>query len=367
MAELTGYELSRQWFDWSYENPDKINPNHTALYFFIIEHFNRMGQPSKFGLPMEMAKCAIGIKNYRTYSKTFEDLIEWGFISLIQRSKNQWSANVIALVKNTKAHTKALSKATQKHSQKQVHGTVGIIKPITLEPNNLEQERETKVSTHSPDFIKKYENFNNWLEKNASQVLKLQKPITIDEYKSICKKIEDKEFTHAVAMDVLTAMGNKKDLLKKYVSGYHTLLSWISLRKKNENPVSNQPNQGKKFGPLSKQSQTKVIHPEERWSAITSGIDKLYLNGQRFNDMGSSFFNHFKNLGLVDDLEPNDFQANIYAKQNYIQDPDIPVTEQEMRKETELKKLREEWYLKQVVKSVPKEELLAKLQPVIFG
>jgi len=87
-----------------------------------------------------------------------------------------------------------------------------------------EGETEKTVSTHSPDFILKYQNFNNWLEKNAEQVLKLQKPITIDEYKSLCRKIEEKEFTHATAMDVLTSMGNKKDLLKRYVSGYLTFL-----------------------------------------------------------------------------------------------------------------------------------------------
>ena len=155
---MTGYELSKQWFDWSFENPDKTNPNHTALYFFIVEHYNRMGQPLKFGLPMEMAKAAIGIKNYRTYSKTFEDLIEWGFIKVHQRSKNQYSSNVIAIVKNTKAHTKALSKATLKHSQKQVHGIVGISKPIT---NNLKQETIYRAFEHLVLSKEEFENITS--------------------------------------------------------------------------------------------------------------------------------------------------------------------------------------------------------------
>ena len=132
MAEFNSYELSRNWFDWCFENPEKINANHTALYFFIIEHCNRLGWKEKFGLPMEMAKDALGIKNYKTYSKAFNDLVEFGFIKVIEKSKNQYSANIIALVKNTKAHTKALSKATQKHSQKQVHDIVCIDKPINL-------------------------------------------------------------------------------------------------------------------------------------------------------------------------------------------------------------------------------------------
>jgi hypothetical protein len=137
---MNSYELSRNWFDWCFENPEKISPNHSAMYFFIIEHCNRLGWKEKFGLPMEMTKEAIGIKNYRTFSTTFNDLIEWGFIKLIQKSKNQHSSNVIAIVKNTKAKSKALDVAIQKQSQKQVHDTVCIDKPnnlITIEPNNI--------------------------------------------------------------------------------------------------------------------------------------------------------------------------------------------------------------------------------------
>lgn len=136
---MNSYELSRNWFNWCFENPEKISPNHTAMYFFIIEHCNRLGWKEKFGLPMEMTKDAIGIKNYRTYSNTLNDLIEWGFITLIQKSKNQYSSNVIAIVKNTKANTKALDKAMQTHSQKQVESIVCIDKPdnnITIKQIN---------------------------------------------------------------------------------------------------------------------------------------------------------------------------------------------------------------------------------------
>lgn len=58
---------------------------------------------------------------------------------MVEKSKNQYSATIIALVKNTKASTKALDKAMLKHGQKQVQGTVCIDKPINLKPNNLKQ------------------------------------------------------------------------------------------------------------------------------------------------------------------------------------------------------------------------------------
>lgn len=115
---MNSYELSKNWFNWCFENPEKIRPNHTALYFYIVDQCNRLGWKEKFGLPMQMAKDAIGISNYRTYAKTFEDLTNWGFIQVYQKSKNQHSATVIGIAKNTKA------------IQKQSQSTVGVYKPL---------------------------------------------------------------------------------------------------------------------------------------------------------------------------------------------------------------------------------------------
>ena len=114
---MNSFALSRNWFNFCFENPEKISPNHTALYFFAIEHCNRLGGKEKFGLPTEMAKEAIGIKSWHTYIKAFNDLVEWGFFHLIQRSKNQYSSNIIALIKNDKAQDKAPAKHVSKQQQ----------------------------------------------------------------------------------------------------------------------------------------------------------------------------------------------------------------------------------------------------------
>lgn len=118
------FTLMRNWFNWCFDNPDIINPNHTALYMFCIEHNNRMGWKTKYGLPTTMAMEAIGIKSYNTYKKTFDDLIKFKFIILIERSKNQYSSNIIALSISDKALDKALDKATARHSTKQVGSTI---------------------------------------------------------------------------------------------------------------------------------------------------------------------------------------------------------------------------------------------------
>ena len=90
---MNGYELSRKWFDFAFDNPDKISPAHGILYFFIVEHCNRMGWKEKFGQPTTMAMEAIGIKSYNTYKKTIEELVDWGFVKMIERSKS-WPIEV---------------------------------------------------------------------------------------------------------------------------------------------------------------------------------------------------------------------------------------------------------------------------------
>lgn len=128
---MNGYELSRKWFDFCFENPEKITSNHSALYFFCIEHCNRLGWKEKFGLPTTMAKEAIGIRSYNTYINTLNELIEFGFIKLIEKSKNQYSSNIIALSNFNKALDKALDKALIKHDTKQSESISSIDKQRT--------------------------------------------------------------------------------------------------------------------------------------------------------------------------------------------------------------------------------------------
>ena len=133
---MNSYDLSRKWFDWTFENPERINPNHTALYFFIIEHCNRLGWKEKFGLPTTMAKEAIGIRSYNTYINTLNDLVQFGFINLIEKSKNQYSSNIVALSNFNKAPDKALDKALIKHETKKRESIDSINKQETR--NNKE-------------------------------------------------------------------------------------------------------------------------------------------------------------------------------------------------------------------------------------
>jgi uncharacterized phage protein (TIGR02220 family) len=184
---MNSYELSRDFVDFSFENPSKIKPNHYALYFFAIEHCNRLGWKKEFGLPTTMTMEAIGIKSYNTYINTFNELVEFGFFSLIEKSKNQYSSNIIALSNFNKALDKALDKAFIKHATKQSESTQqstsesidSINKPINNKPikqktnkpiNNI-LSSETKVSC-GIDFDKLLEFFNQTTNKKCRVIPK---------------------------------------------------------------------------------------------------------------------------------------------------------------------------------------------------
>lgn len=179
---MNSYDLSRKWFDWTFENPERINPNHTALYFFIIEHCNRLGWKEKFGLPTTMAKEAIGIRSYNTYINTLNDLVEFGFVKLIEKSKNQYSSNIVALSNFNKAPDKALDKALTKHGTKQRESIDSINKQETIEQETIEiipfQERVSKfLNWFNAEFTKhgkpqsKFRTLNNQTESNLKRLL----------------------------------------------------------------------------------------------------------------------------------------------------------------------------------------------------
>ena len=185
------YNLYRNFWNFAFENPQKIKPNHCAVFSFSVEHCNRLGWKRNFGLPTSMVMEAVGIKSYSVYKKTFDELIDFGFFEIIELSKNQYSSNIIALKENNKAlnnannkaldkaNNKALDKAIIKHSTKQSESTVqsndSINKPINNKPitNNIDERKLKFASTIKPylDIYGKEmlnDFYKYWTEPNKS-------------------------------------------------------------------------------------------------------------------------------------------------------------------------------------------------------
>lgn len=218
---MTGYDLSRSFWDFAFENPDKVKPTHISIYFFAIEHCNRFGWKEKFKLPASMVLEAIGIKSYSVYKKAFDELADWGFIQVIEYSKNQYSANIIALKENSKASNKALDKAlikhASKHSESTLESTVSVIKQITInqeQGNNTSPENEIdleleNLKKETAEFICSFfnvsqiTNSNLWMKiHDFIEIVSKQNLIThfvnqFNFYKLYHEIEENKKFKHS--------------------------------------------------------------------------------------------------------------------------------------------------------------------------
>lgn len=127
--KLTGYDLSRSWFNYLWEHPGEITANDTALFFWLVEIWNRIGQPEQFQITAKECKDGMSAKSYNTYKKSLDKLIGLGYLKMIRQSTNQYQCNVIAMSNNDTSHDKALSKAFNKARAK---APETFIKPLTL-------------------------------------------------------------------------------------------------------------------------------------------------------------------------------------------------------------------------------------------
>ena len=121
---MNGYNLTRKWFDFKFENPSKVRAVHTDFYIYLVDQWNRLGQKKEFGLPTSYTMECLGIGSYNTYKKTLSDLVTFGFVKVIKDSKNQHISKIIAISKYDKATDKpnneALDKATIKAIDKAI-------------------------------------------------------------------------------------------------------------------------------------------------------------------------------------------------------------------------------------------------------
>jgi hypothetical protein len=134
--KTNGYDLSRRWFDFAFENAE-AKCQHTALFMWIIELNNRLGWKEQFGLPTHATMEGLHIGNKSTYINALRDLAKWNFIQIVSESKNQYASTVVSLCRSKKvtAHVTALDTAL-------IHQSNGI--DMGSVPIDKQRNQETK-------------------------------------------------------------------------------------------------------------------------------------------------------------------------------------------------------------------------------
>lgn len=201
---MNSYELSRPFWDWAFENPEKITPSHAGFMFWLIELNNRLGWKPRFSLPTFHTMEVLGIKSYKTYKSILNDLIAWGFVKLHQKAKNNHTANVIELVIFTKSPTKSLTNSLTNSSPSQVQVKSTIDKPQTIKPKTINQETALLIFD---SFRKKYPGtkrgnpteFENFKKKHSDwqEVLPILDSIIDNQIQSREQRRQNKEFIPA--------------------------------------------------------------------------------------------------------------------------------------------------------------------------
>jgi len=177
---MTGYEYTRKIFNWSFENSDKSNPTLISLYLFLVETNNRLGWKEKFGITFRECGEACGIKSYNTYKKNFDILVKEGFIKIVQKSINQYSANIIALSKFDTPLDKALDtpldKALDTPLDKALNRPHDKARETFLKQTNKQTtNKETIKQLQKEDFLFLIESkeFLNFLKEEKMQLKKI--------------------------------------------------------------------------------------------------------------------------------------------------------------------------------------------------
>lgn len=120
--------------------------------------------------------------------------------------------------------TQAFISETQKSLNDNV--TVNVNDTVIVTDNVNEKEiseyGDKSPHTHTEDEKVFFKKFNAYILKNAPRVAQMKQPFTIDEFLRL-----KMEFSNESISNILSAMQNRADLIKKYVSANLTLRNWI--------------------------------------------------------------------------------------------------------------------------------------------
>jgi hypothetical protein len=191
--KINGYGLSRQWFEFAEENSEKIKPVHAALWFWLVELNNQLNWNECFCVPTDRAMAMIGTKSFNTYKSALDDLIRWGFVKRVAKSKNQHTSNVYSLVKI----------ATSKNDGAELRQAGLLHQNLTPQNDIDKQYKQYKTIKHfmsgffNPDF--KPQNvfdsiaFRLWNQCYTNRIAKNIKP-------TILKKAKVKDWSNEVRL-----------------------------------------------------------------------------------------------------------------------------------------------------------------------
>lgn len=143
--------LTKVWFEQQANNPN-CKSGHTALYFYILDLANRLQWKAQFGLPSLQAQDTLKIASWKKYHDLLNDLEQFGFIKIVEKSKNQYTSTQISLVyayvKNAEPHIEA---GIEAHIEPRIEASTSYNKVNTIKTFKDDKDSAHDFSFSNPD------------------------------------------------------------------------------------------------------------------------------------------------------------------------------------------------------------------------
>ena len=181
---MNGYQLTRQWFSFRFENSHKVSASHTEFYFYLLDRWNRFGQKDVFSCPRILTMEVLGIGSQNTYKRIYQDLIAFGFLEEVSKACNRYKESSYVRLSKTDTLPDSLSDSLPDNLSDILSDTIIELKNKgTKEPKKAKSEfiapsfEEVKAffleNNESLDFLDKcfyYYSDANWTTRDGKKV-----------------------------------------------------------------------------------------------------------------------------------------------------------------------------------------------------
>lgn len=254
---MNGYSASRAYFNWAIGHPREASTSMGLLYLYLVEICNRLGWRDTFGITSGECRSAISVSSYNTYQDALHRLVEFGFVEIVERAKNQYSPTIIRLIKKEDQDPehvassnfgyanfgyanfeRANEEASEDISDASSVGTsvgisvgtsVGISKNDNATETFINNKHKTininnnnNIDYADCEIYDEFRDFEKWILDNAPNVAKMKEPFTRPQFEKLFA-----EFDPDLIYEKLGAMHNYTPLLTKCRSANLTIRNWL--------------------------------------------------------------------------------------------------------------------------------------------
>lgn len=148
------YALSRKIFNYAFEHKE-CGVYHISIFMWIVELNNRLWWKKEFWLPSNDSCEWLSIGNKNTYLSALRDLEKWGFIKIIQESRNQFCSTIIQIchVKSDTATNTALDTALIRQDTQHWYAI------DTIDKQWNQETKKPQTKNIKKDFADEYKQF----------------------------------------------------------------------------------------------------------------------------------------------------------------------------------------------------------------